>query len=168
MLKLNNFTLKSTDGTHDIDLNKGSLDSTVKENMQTLTLLREANLQVDLNYIDPLSYLDMYDLREILKSIARVYKLDVTPKWRPLVPYQSYIQARDFNDTKQFCIDLFTAVKNKRPSSFTGNIELFKNLPNIKPEELRGPNTRKANDNRHVHYFPEWDDLIDAIKQQIK
>ena len=110
----------------------------------------------------------MYDLREILKSLARVYKLDVIPKWRPLVPYQSYIQARDFNDTKQFCIDLFTAIKNKRPNSFTGDIGLFKKIPDIKPEESRGPNSRKANDNRHVHYFPEWDDLIDAIKQQIK
>lgn len=168
VLKLNNFTLKSTDGTHDIDLNKGSLDSAVKENMQTLTLSREADLQVDLNYIDPLSYLDMYDLREILKSVARVYKIDINPKWRPLVPYQSHIQARDFNDTKQFCIDLFTAIKNKRPSSFNGDIGLFKRIPDIKPGDSRGPNTRKANDNRHVHYFPEWDDLIDAIKQQIK
>ena len=168
VLKLNNFTLKSTDGTHDIDVNKGSLDSTVKENTQTLTLSREANLQVDLNYIDPLSYLDMYDLREILKSVARVYKININPQWRPLVPYQSYLQARDFNDVKQFCIDLFTAIKKERPNSFNGDIELLKQLPDVYKGQSRGPSTRKASDKRHTHYFPEWDDLIDAIKQQIK
>ena len=68
--------------------------------------------------------------------------------------------ANDYNDMKEYCIELFTLIQKKYPYTFNANIEEFNKLPTIVPGDSRGLSTYS---NRGKHYFPEWDDLIDAI-----
>lgn len=165
ILKLKDFTLTSTDGSHNIDTNKGSIDISVKENTKSIKVLYQGSIDIDFGYINPLNYKDMMDLRDYLKAIATIYGVTVDPKWRTLFKNQSFLMACDYNDTVNHCINLFKTIKEKYPTTFLGDYNEFNKLPVIRPGQTRGPNTFST---RGKHYFPEWDDLIDTIKLVLK
>ena len=160
VLKLKDFKLYSSDGSHTIDTDKGEIDVSVKENRYSITVLYQGSIDINFGYINPLSYKDMMDLRDYLQAIGTIYGVNVKPTWRTLVKNQSYLMACDFNDTKNYCINLFTEIKKKYPSTFVGDISAFDKLPIIKPGDRRGLNTYSG---RGKHYFPEWDDLLDIV-----
>ena len=163
IIKLKDLTLNSTDGSHNIDTNKGNLDKSVRENVKSIKVLYQGSIDIDFGYINPLNCKDMMDLRDYLKAIGTIYGVTIDPKWRTLVKDQSYLMARDFNDTKDHCKSLFTAIKNKFPTTFHGDPNEFDKLPTIKVGDTRGKSTSYSS--RGKHYFPEWDDLIDTIKK---
>jgi hypothetical protein len=72
--------------------------------------------------------------------------------------------ARDYNDIVNYCITLFSKIKERYPTTFIGDIEKFNKLPTIKIGERRSWETTPAKSK--LHCFPEWDELIDAIKAQ--
>lgn len=165
IFKMKDITLLSTDKSHNIDTNKGTLDVNVRENTKSITVLYQGSINIDFGYINPLNYKDMIDLRDYLKAIAIIYGVEVKPKWRTLVKDQSFLMACDYNDTRQHCIDLFKAIAKKYPYMYNGDVKALERLPIITPNTCRGPNTFST---RGKHYFPEWDDLIDALHIQIK
>ena len=172
-LKIKDISLTCSDAV--FEQVQGELDTSVKENKTSMTLVYPGVVTPNLpdmpdgyiqyNYINPMKYDEMINLRKYLEIVSQTYAVsDVTAKWRTLIRDQSYLQARDYNDVKDFCINLFTAIKDRYKSSFKGDIDLFRKLPTIQPNDKRGPNTYS---NRGKHYFPEWDDLIDALNAQI-
>jgi hypothetical protein len=160
ILKIKDITLVSSDGSHKVDTNKGTLDVSVRENRKSITVLFQGTMDIKFGYINPLSYKDMMDLRDYLKGLGSIYGVSPSTKLRTLVKDQSYLMANDFNDMKKYCIDLFTLIQKKYPYTFNSNIDAFNNLPTIVVGDKRGPSTYSK---RGKHYFPEWDDLIDAI-----
>lgn len=160
ILKIKDITLVSSDGSHKVDTNKGTLDVSVRENRKSITVLFQGTMDIKFGYINPLSYKDMMDLRDYLKGLSSVYGVSPSTKLRTLVKDQSYLMANDFNDMKKYCIDLFTLIQKKYPYTFNSNIDAFNKLPTIIAGDKRGPSTYSK---RGKHYFPEWDDLIDAI-----
>lgn len=121
-------------------------------------------------YIDPLNYDDMMSLRDYLLSLSSQYSINISPPWREITKDSSYLMARDFNDIKDFCYNLFSQVKRKYSTTFKGNPEEFKTLPTIKAGESRVVAVNSAGkpsvDKRGKTYFSEWDDLIDILKKQ--
>ena len=158
-LKLNNL---STSSNEDLT-SKRLINMNIKENKISINVnLSSSNLSY--GYINPLSYDDQMALRDYLLGIANQYNVTITPKWRTLKRDSNYLQARDFNDVKDFCYDLFSTIKIYYSNIFTGNPDLFKNLPTITSgNDKRGPGNYSS---KGKHYFPEWDDLIDIIKKQ--
>ena len=158
-LKLNNL---STSSNEDLT-SKRLIDMNTKENKISINVnLSSSNLSY--GYINPLNYDDQMALRDYLLGIASQYNISVKPGWRNLKRDSSYLQARDFNDVKSYCYNLFSAIKNSHSNIFKGNPDLFKNLPTIASgNDKRGPENYSS---RGKHYFPEWDDLIDIIKKQ--
>jgi hypothetical protein len=144
-------------------MSKGETDVSVKENRTSINISFTGSFAIDFGYFDPLQYRDMIDFRTYLEMIAKTYNVIVTPTWRNIIEDNSYIMARDYNDTVKYCIALFTAIQKKYPRSFKGDIQAFKRLPTIQKNDDRGPHTYSARGN---HFFPEWDDLIDALKLQ--
>jgi hypothetical protein len=163
ILKLKDLKLVSSNGKHIIDMSKGKTDETIIENKTSITVSFVGSITVDFGYLNPLLQKDMIDFRTYLEMIANYYKVTVKATWRDLIKDQHYLMANDYNDAVKYCIDLFTAIQNKYPRSFKGNIEAFRKLPTIKKNDARGPKDYSIRGN---HYFPEWDDLIDAIKLQ--
>jgi hypothetical protein len=106
----------------------------------------------------------MTDLRDFLLGIAKDNGINITPPWRPLMQNGSHLMARDYNDVVNYCITLFSEIKAKYPTVFFGDIEKFKQLPVIKMGDSRSWKTTPAKSK--LHCFPEWDELIDAIKAQ--
>ena len=160
ILKIKDITLASSDGSHKVDTDKGTLDVAIRENKKSITVFFQGSIDIKFGYINPLSYKDMMDLRDYLKALSSVYGVSPKLKLRTLVKDQSYLMASDYNDMKKYCIELFTLIQKKYPYTFNANIEEFNKLPTIVPGDSRGPSTFS---NRGKHYFPEWDDLIDAI-----
>ena len=144
-------------------MNKGKTDETVMENKVSINISFIGSLAIDFGYMNPLRHKDMIDLRNYLESIAKLYNVTVAATWRDIIKDQHYLMARDFNDVVKYCINLFTAIEKKYPRTFKGDIQAFKNLPTIKKNDARGLNSYSVRGN---HYFPEWDDLIDALKLQ--
>lgn len=141
------------------------LNKTKKEHEVSINVNYDFKLEMkDINYINPLSSKDQMSLRNYLLNIASECGItNVQPNWRNYNTL-SYLMARDYNDIKDYCYNLFSAIKTKYSNTFKGNPDLFKNLPTITMGDKRGPNTFSS---RGMHYFPEWDDLIDAIKKQV-
>ena len=107
---------------------KRVIDMQTKENKISINVnLTSSN--IDYGYINPLMYDDQMALRDYLLGIASQYNVATKPKWRDLKRDSSYLQARDFNDVKDFCYDLFSIIKTNYSEIFTGNPDLFKNLP---------------------------------------
>ena len=118
----------------------------------------------ELYYINPMISNEQMALRNYLLNVSSECGITtVKPGWRNYNS-NSYLMARDYNDIKDYCYNLYSAIKNKYTKTFIGNPELFKILPTIVAGDRRGPTTYS---NRGQHYFPEWDDLIDTIKKQI-
>ena len=163
-LKVKDFSLISIDGQHVIDAGRVELDRSTIENLTAITV-NYTVYNFDFGYIDPLDYEDQTQLRDYLTYLADIYEVQVTPQWRTLRKDHSYLMARDFNDTKIYCQDLFTKIAKQYPDTFKGDIAAFAALPYIQSGERRGLNTYS---DRGKHYFPEWDNLIDAIKKQGK
>lgn len=140
------------------------LNKTKKEHEVSINVNYDFKLEMkDINYINPLSSKDQMSLRNYLLNTASECGItNVQPNWRNYNTL-SYLMARDYNDVKDYCYNLFSAIKTKYSNTFKGNPDLFKNLPTITVGEKRGPNTFSS---RGMHYFPEWDDLIDVIKKQ--
>jgi hypothetical protein len=163
-LKVKDFSLISIDGQHVVDAGRIELDRSTIENLTTITV-NYTVYNFDFGYIDPLDYEDQTQLRDYLTYLADIYEVQVDPPWRTLRKDHSYLMARDFNDTKMYCQDLFTKIAKQYPDTFKGDIAAFAALPYIQPGERRGLGTYS---DRGKHYFPEWDNLIDAIKKQGK
>jgi hypothetical protein len=175
-LKVKGVTLTCSDNTPPIEVGKGEIDTSKKENKTQMTLVYPGVITPNLpdlpdgyihyDYVNPLRYDDILNLRRYLETVSQVYGVSnvVMPTWRTLIRDQSYLQARDFNDIKEYCIKLFTAISDKYKTTFKGDIGLFRKLPTIQINDRRGP---KDFSNRGKHYFPEWDDLIDALNAQI-
>ena len=163
-INLSKITLNNLSSSRSESLtSKREIDSQTKENKISINVsLTSSN--IDYGYINPLMYDDQMALRDYLLGIASQYNVTTKPKWRTLKRDSSYLQARDFNDVKDFCYDLFSIIKTHYSNIFTGNPDLFKNLPTIVAgDDKRGPTTYSS---KGKHYFPEWDNLIDAIKKQ--
>ena len=160
VLKIKDFTLISVDGSHEVDTNKGTLDVAVRENKKSITVFYQGSIDIKFGYIDPLKYKDQMDLRDYLKALCSIYGVSPTRKLRTLVNNQSYLMASDYNDMKDYCIEIFTLIQKKYPYTFDANLDVFNALPVMKAGDSRGPSTFSS---RGKHYFPEWDDLIDAI-----
>jgi hypothetical protein len=163
-LKVKDFSLISIDKQHVVDAGRIELDRSTIENLTTITV-NYTVYNFDFGYIDPLDYEDQTQLRDYLTYLADIYEVQVDPPWRTLRKDHSYLMARDFNDTKMYCQDLFTKIAKQYPDTFKGDIAAFAALPYIQPGERRGLGTYS---DRGKHYFPEWDNLIDAIKKQGK
>lgn len=119
----------------------------------------------ELDYIDPMKAQQQMALRNYLLNVASECGITmITPGWRNY-DSNSYLMARDYNDMKDYCYNLFSAIAVKYPKTFVGDPELFKKIsPNVmNPGDKRGPNTYS---DRGKHYFKEWDDLVDAIRKQ--
>ena len=163
-INLSKIILNNLSSSHSESLtSKRVIDMQTKENKISINVnLTSSN--IDYGYINPLMYDDQMALRDYLLGIASQYNVTTKPKWRDLKRDSSYLQARDFNDVKDFCYDLFSIIKTNYSEIFTGNPDLFKNLPTITSgNDKRGPENYSS---RGKHYFPEWDDLIDIIKKQ--
>ena len=164
-IKIFGSILKDVTGKTEEDLTvERTLNKTKKEHEVSINVNYDFKLELkDINYINPLSSKDQMSLRNYLLNIASECGItNVQPSWRNYNTL-SYLMARDYNDLKEYCYNLFTAIKNKYSNTFKGDPNLFNNLPTIVVGDKRGPNTFSA---RGMHYFPEWDDLIDAIKKQ--
>jgi hypothetical protein len=76
-----------------------------------------------------------------------------------------YLEARDLNDTIDYCHTVFSIMKNKNPFGFKGDPEEFDNIERAIPEE-----TCKSIDtydgNKDKTYFDDWRKLIDTIRNQ--
>ena len=139
------------------------LNKSVKNNETSINVTYEFNFDAkDLRYINPMLKKDQTYLRNFLLTASSACGLDnIKPGWRNY-DSTSYLMARDFNDMKNYCYNLFTGIKNLFPNTFEGKPEKFKTLlPTITTGTGRGP---KDFSNRGKHYFYEWDDLIDIIK----
>ena len=148
---------------------KRIINTSIEENLTKINVIY-SSFSFDQGYIDPLNKKDIISLRDHLSSIALIYNVNIQKPWRDITNANSYLMARDFNDIKNYCYNLFTEIKNRYPSNFKGDPELFKLLPTIKTGETRTVKIdTKGNpvvDNRGKTYFPEWDDLIDILKSQ--
>ena len=73
-----------------------------------------------------------------------------------------YIEARDFNDMADYCYTLFSVLKYKNQSGFSGDPDKFNNIPRAIPEET----SKGMNEYSDVtkNYFDDWKQLIDTIK----
>ena len=160
ILKMKDFTLVSSDGSHTVDVDKKTLDVSNKENAKSIKLFYQGSIDMKFGYINPLSYKDQMDLRDYLKAIGTIYSVSPTISLRTLVKDQSYLMANDYNDMKKYCIELFSLIQKKYPYTFNANLDAFNALPTITKGTCRGPSTFS---NGGKHYFPEWDALIDAI-----
>ena len=170
--------IKDVDLTYEDKIEKmepGELDLTVKENTTSITLVYPGVITpitpdmpdgyIYHDYINPIKYEEMIELRKYLEAVSQMFAVSsVTPNWRALIRDQSYLMARDYNDIKDYCINLFTTISDKYKTSFKGDVNLFKKLPTLQAGDKRG---LKDFSNRGKHYFPEWDDLIDALNAQI-
>ena len=164
-IKIFGAMLKDVTGRTEEDLTvERTLNKTKKEHEVSINVNYDFKLQMkDINYINPMSSKDQMSLRNYLLNTASECGItNVQPNWRNYNTL-SYLMARDYNDLKEYCYNLFTAIKNKYSNTFKGDPNLFNNLPTIVAGDKRGPNTFSA---RGMHYFPEWDDLIDVIKKQ--
>ena len=169
-LKLQNMFLRNINSGEKQELSSSKeLNSQIKENLISINL-KYAALNLKLNYIDPLIYDDMMMLRNYLFELATQYGVNISPPWRSITKDSSYLMARDYNDITSYCFNLFTQLKSKYPTVFKGNPNEFKSLPIIKAGETRVVNISASGkpsvDRRGKTYFSEWDDLIDAIKNQ--
>jgi hypothetical protein len=160
VLKMKDFTLVASDGSHTVDVDKKTLDVSNKENAKSIKLFYQGSIDMKFGYINPLSYKDQMDLRDYLKAICTIYGITPTTSLRTLVKEQSYIIADDYNNMKKYCIELFSLIQKKYPYTFNANLDEFNALPTITKGTCRGPSTFS---NGGKHYFPEWDALIDAI-----
>jgi hypothetical protein len=164
--KIKDISLISIDKQHIVDEGRLELDTTNIENKISI-VINYSLYDFNFAYINPLDYDDMIQLRDYLFYLADIYNIqDFEPAWRPLIRNHSYLMAQDFNDMRTSCIDLFEKLSNKYPDAFKGNISEFTNLPIIKAGERRG--LTHLTSTRGKSFFPEWDDLIDAIKNQSK
>ena len=160
ILKMKDFTLVASDGSHTVDVDKKTLDVSNKENAKSIKLFYQGSIDMKFGYINPLSYKDQMDLRDYLKAICTIYGITPVTSLRTLVKEQSYIIADDYNNMKKYCIELFSSIEKKYPHTFNANLDEFNALPTITKGTCRGPSTFS---NGGKHYFPEWDALIDAI-----
>ena len=162
-MKLNNIT-KST--SENLSVSK-EIDTQVKENKTSINVKYVA-ISYKLGYIDPMLYDDMIALREFLVSIATQYSININVPWRTITRDKSYLMARDFNDVKTYCFNLFTQLKSKYPQAFKKDPAEFNKLPTIKAGEARvveiNASGKPQVDRRGKTYFSEWDDLVDLIK----
>jgi hypothetical protein len=145
------------------------VNTSIEENLVKINVMY-SSFNFDQGYIDPLKKEDIIALRDHLSSIALIYNVNIQKPWRDITNANSYLMARDFNDIKNYCYNLFTEIKNKYPSNFKGNPTLFKSLPTLQSGAVRTVKIdSKGNptvDSRGKTYFSEWDDLIDIIRSQ--
>ena len=167
-LKLTNMKLNNITKSTNVNLSVSKeIDSQTIENKTSINV-KYVSISYKLGYIDPMIYDDMIALREFLTSVATQYSININIPWRKIVRDQSYLMARDFNDVKKYCFDLFTQLKKKYPSVFKKDPAEFNKLPTIKAGEARvvaiNASGKPQVDRRGKTYFSEWDDLIDLIK----
>ena len=165
--KLKVFSCKLRDATFDTEEDvtvEKILNKTKKEHEVSINVNYDFKIDMkDVDYINPLSYNEQMALRNYLLNMASECGItNVQPGWRNYNS-SSYLEARDFNDIKDYCYELFTEIKNKYPNTFKGDPNLFKDLPTIVKGDKRGP---RGFFDRGMHYFYEWDDLVDNIKKQ--
>ena len=76
-----------------------------------------------------------------------------------------YLEARDLNNTIDYCHTIFSIMKNKNPFGFKGDPEEFDDIERAIPED-----TCKSIDtydgNKDKTYFDDWRKLIDTIRNQ--